>query len=189
MTVSREYGSGGHDFSTRLAETLGWALFDHELIHRSSALSGISVPTLIRIDEHGPGFLERLHTMQESARYFEGLREAIANAVSEPSVIVGRGGYMLIPSDIALHLRFVASSYDRIVRTMQEHWLAEGPARALVHEQDLARASFHRHYFRVDWGDPSLYHAVMNTSRITLDALVEIIANYLGARPSWPPTN
>jgi len=179
VTISREYGSGGHDLSTRLADTLGWARFDHELIHQSAALSGISVPTLIRIDEHGPGFLERLHTMQESARYFESLRDAIASATHEPSVIVGRGGYMLIPSDTALHLRFVAASRDRIMRTMQEHWLAEGAARALVHDQDLARASFHRHYFRVDWGDPTLYHAVMNTSRIALEALGELITGFV----------
>ena len=30
--------------------------------------------------------------MQESARYFEGLREAIAQAAETPSVVVGRGG-------------------------------------------------------------------------------------------------
>ena len=117
--------------------------------------------------------------MQESARYFEGLRKAIANATHAPSVIVGRGGYLLIPSERALHLRFVAASHDRIVRTMQEHWLAEGPARALVHEQDLARASFHRHFFRVDWGDPILYHAVLNASRIARDVLVEIVARFV----------
>lgn len=142
-------------------------------------MSGIAVPTLIRIDERGPGFLERLHTLQESARYFEGLREAVAQAARDPSVIVGRGGYMLLPSDTALHLRLVASRYDRIVRTMQEHWLAEGPARALVQDQDQARASFHRHYFRVDWSDPTLYHAVMNTSRIALDLLADIIAGFV----------
>jgi len=179
VTISREYGSGGHAFSARLANCLGWPCFDHELLHRSAAMSGIPVPRLIHIDERGPGFLERLHTMQESAKYFEGLREAITQAAREPSVIVGRGGYMLIPSDSALHLRFVATSYDRIMRTMQEHWLAESPARALVHDQDMARASFHRHYFRVDWGDPTLYHAVINTSRIALDPLANLIAGFV----------
>lgn len=179
VTISREYGSGGHEACGRLATALGWACVDHELLHESAALSGIPVPALVRIDEHGPGFLERLHTMQESARYFEGLREAIAHAAATPSVIVGRGGYMLVPSDTALHLRFVAATQDRIVRTMQEHWLAEGPARARVHEQDAARASFHRHYFHVDWSDPLLYHAVMNTSRIALEPLTEIMANFV----------
>ena len=42
-----------------------------------------------------------------------------------------------MPGDEALHLRFVAWTRDRVERTMQEHWLAEKPARALVHEQDL----------------------------------------------------
>ncbi len=117
--------------------------------------------------------------MQESARYFEGLREAIAQAAETPSVVVGRGGNMLMPGDEALHLRFVAWTRDRVERTMQEHWLAEKPARALVHEQDLARASFHRHYFRVDWGDPVLYHAVMNTSRFNIEAQLEMIAEFV----------
>ena len=45
--------------------------------------------------------------------------------------------------------------------------------------QDDARASFHRHYFRVDWNEPLLYHAVLNTSRIALELLNVIISGWL----------
>jgi len=180
VTISREYGSGGHAFSEMLANVLHWPRYDHELLHQSAALSGISVPALIHLDEHGPGFLERLHTLQDSAKYFEGLREAILrDAAASASIIVGRGGVMLLPSATTLHLRLVASVQDRVVRTMREHWLAEGPARAMVKTQDDARAAFHRHYFRVDWADPLLYHAVFNTSRIDLEPLTVMVAGCL----------
>ena len=106
ITVSREYGSGGHAFSGLLADALHWPWFDHDLLHQSAALSGIPLPALIRIDEHGPGFMERLHTLQESASYFEGLREAILrDAAASASIIVGRGGVMLLPQETTLHLR------------------------------------------------------------------------------------
>jgi len=179
VTISREFGAMGRELGEQLAAAMGWRCWDDELMHRSAALEGIPVPDLIRVDERGPGFLERLSRLQESARYFQGLKEAMEDATSSPSVIVGRGGNMLVPPDKALHLRLVAEFGDRLEWVMRHHWLSEGAARERISEQDALRAAFHRHYFRVDWADPLVYHAVFNVSRLAPSQVVRAVATFL----------
>jgi cytidylate kinase len=36
ITISREYGAGGGEVASRLAQALGWELLDHELLHRAA---------------------------------------------------------------------------------------------------------------------------------------------------------
>ncbi len=179
VTISREFGTLGQELGTQLSRLLGWQCWDDELMHRCASLEGIPVPELIRIDERGPGFLERLGRLQESARYFEGLKQAVEEAMASPSVIVGRGGNLLVPADQAFHLRLVADFADRLTHVMRHHWLSEQAARERIHEQDALRASFHRHFFRVDWSDPLLYHAVLNLSRFTGDQVATLLAAFL----------
>ncbi|MBI2302941.1 MAG: cytidylate kinase family protein, partial [Armatimonadetes bacterium] len=181
VTISRQFGAGGRELAELLATTLGWPLHDRDMLQQSGSLSGIALPELMRVDERGPEFLERLHLMQDSARYFEALREALVRAAGGPAILVGRGGNMLVPSDAALHLRLVADDADRVERVMRRRWLAAGAAEALMHEEDRHRADFHRHFFRADWSDPTLYHLTCSSSRLPLPGVATALSGFLGA--------
>ena len=185
LTISRQFGAGGSELGELLATRLGWPCWDRQILHQSGELEGITTPQLIRLDERGPEFLERLHILQDSARYFEGLQAALANAVSQgPAILVGRGANFLVPDEKALHLRLVADDTDRLQRVMRRRWLAAPAASALIRTEDLARAEFHRHFFRVDWADPTLYHVTCNSSRLPLDVITAAVGEYLGSSPA-----
>src|SRR5689334_12326990 len=43
ITISRMYGSGGSEVAERVAQTLGWALFDNAMIDAVAERSGLTV--------------------------------------------------------------------------------------------------------------------------------------------------
>ncbi len=180
VTISRQFGAGGAELGELLSAVLGWPTYDRQLLHQSGGLAGLALPALVHLDEHGPGFLERLRLLQGSASYFAGLRQAIAAAVEAgPAVLVGRGASFLVPGDAALHLRLVADDADRQERIMRRRWLAAAAAATLIRDEDRARAEFHRHFFGADGSEPTLYHLTLSSSRLPLTALADAIARYV----------
>src|SRR5437588_8399490 len=57
ITISREYGSGGGEIATRLAQRLGWQLIDHEVVVRVA---------------------QKLHVSEEEAEYHDECVESLA---------------------------------------------------------------------------------------------------------------
>src|SRR2546425_8434470 len=57
ITISREYGSGGGEIATRLAQRLGWQLIDHEVVVRVA---------------------QKLHVSEEEAEYHDERVESLA---------------------------------------------------------------------------------------------------------------
>jgi hypothetical protein len=60
ITISRLYGSCGSEVAERVAETLGWQLFDNEIIEAIAERSGLTRAEVSAQDEHVPSLVERL---------------------------------------------------------------------------------------------------------------------------------
>lgn len=91
-------------------------------------------------------------------------------------LIVGRGGQVLLkkhPS--ALHVQMVAPVSYRIEQVMAREGVDWRIAQNRVRASDRARADFLRRYRDADWLDPTLYHLVLNTSRISITTAVDLI--------------
>src|SRR5437870_9700775 len=65
ITISREYGSGGGEIATRLAQRLGWQLIDHEVVVRVAQKLHVS-------EEEAEEYDERVESL--AARIFKSLR-------------------------------------------------------------------------------------------------------------------
>lgn len=82
ITITREYGAGGGEVAQRLAQTLGWKLLDHELLHQAAQIEQVPDSELERLDEKavstGDCFRLRLPT-----RGVHGLAEAARHAAEE----------------------------------------------------------------------------------------------------------
>jgi CMP/dCMP kinase len=101
-------------------------------------------------------------------------------------LIVGRGSQMVLKDyPGVLSIRLEASLEMRIERARQ--YLKEErqsfypplenrrTAQELIAERDAASAAYVRHFYGVDWADPSLYHIVMNTSKFTIEKAAGMI--------------
>ncbi len=91
-------------------------------------------------------------------------------------IIIGRGG-MVVLKDFpkALHVRLFAPLEWRIQRLVQIENIPPEKARQKIIAEDKRRAEYLRHFYGVDWNDPSLYHLVLNVAALGIDATSQII--------------
>jgi cytidylate kinase len=45
----------------------------------------------------------------------------------------------------------------------------------VIETRDHASADYLLHYYKIDWADPSLYHLVINTARLSIELATELI--------------
>jgi CMP/dCMP kinase len=93
-------------------------------------------------------------------------------------VIVGRGSQVILKAlPGVLHVRIHAP-----LETRFEHIAASGNIhhfglRKEITEHDEAAADYVKRFYSVDWTDPTLYDLVINTSRLNVEAVVQIIVD------------
>jgi cytidylate kinase len=179
ITVSREYGAGGGEVAARLAGALGWDLLDHELLHRAAQLEHLPDPELEAIDEQAVSMADRFRLHPPHQRYLHGLSEAARQAAAQGSaVLVGRGSRHLVgDAPGAFHLRLVAPRDWRFRRMAEIDGLPHEQAKARGVKVDRARERFTRYFFGPTACQPCHYDLVVNTSRVPLDAVVDLVAS------------
>jgi cytidylate kinase len=185
ITISRQIGAGETTIAPAVAERLGWECIDNKILDREVEETGIKLPYVVHYDEHAPGLLESWRHPHEAEKYFYALKRIMEEYAARGNVvIVGRGGNFILKDHDALHFRLIADMPFRIERVMQVRWVNEGPAREIIRQNDHDRAAFVRHYFKADWDDPIHYHAVLNTSKLGIETIIERMV--AAARTRWP---
>lgn len=124
---------------------------------------GTRVAEVVDLDEANAMFLER---------------SAILAAHRQGNmVIVGRGGQVVLKEKHGtLHVRIEAPLDFRVEHVKEQENLSLAAARDLVMQRDQSAANYLKHFYKVDWSDPLLYHLVINTCRFELDAAACLIA-------------
>jgi len=182
ITFEREYGSGAGDIARKLAERLGWKLWDQALTDEIARLMDCSSRTVQEREERKDPLTYRLFRsfMRGS---FEGSLNAprlkmvdadcirkvaqqvvLAAADKGNAVIVGRGSaYHLYGHPDALHV-FVYAPFEEKVRRLQRMGKSEKEAIELVETVDHDRSEYIKKYFDVEWPARQYFHLMVNTS-------------------------
>jgi cytidylate kinase len=93
-------------------------------------------------------------------------------------VIIGRGGMMVLKDfPGALHVRLFAPLDWRVKRLSQLENIPPEKAKQKIIAEDKRRAEYLRHFYGVDWNDPSLYHMVLNVAALGIDLTAQIIVS------------
>ena len=199
ITVEREYGSGGALIARRLAEHLGWKLWDEELTAEIARIAKVDHKAASLCDERMDPLIYRLFRVfargsYERALPVEGvssrfdadqmvamLQEVIEDVASRGNcVIVGRGApYILRNHSDAFHV-FIYAPRDEKIRRIKTLGKTEKEAAQLVAEVDAERASFIRHYFGAEWPCRALYNAMIN-SKFGDEYVIEMILQHVDA--------
>lgn len=194
VTIDREFGSGGADIAKRLAEQLGWKLWDQRLTHDIARLAKCDHAQVAQREERmDPLYYRLLKSFMRGS--FEGnlgaqrlglldadvifrLTQRVVHAAAEEgnAVIVGRGGaFFLEDRADAFHVFIYAPYEDKVRRLIKTGTEPEEAAR-LVDSVDSDRADFIRKYFDKEWPNRHLYHLMIN-SRIGDEAVVRTVLN------------
>lgn len=176
ITISREMGSGGIPIVHQVAAELGYKLVDGDSIKDVASNYDLTDEALQQIDEKPPAFVEQLDRQIELGMnriQLIVLEEALKGNV----IIYGRGGQDLLPGiGSVFRVRVIAPFEERVERWAEREWIDPDLARSLVRKSDQQRAGFIKYYFDRDWDDPIEYDLVINTSRLSHDSAVKLIA-------------
>lgn len=195
ITVSRQYGSGGSEVASRLAEALGWRLVDNAFVERLATTLRATPAAARAVDEHVPTLAERLAdafaygasevvptTLDASLppteeRIAAITQQVIDEAVSQgPCVIVGRGAqsYLARRADV-VHVLCCAPHEVLVDRIVSRDGIARSEADAAVKARNKEREQYVRRHFNRAWLAPEHYDLVVNTASLGIDGAVEAI--------------
>jgi cytidylate kinase len=181
ITIEREYGSGAAAIAQKLADRLGWKLWDRDItcdIAKRLKCDVKSVeqreerldPTFYRLvkafmrgsyeDSLGAGNVELLDA-EHLAKLFENV--VLDISARGNCVIVGRGSpYFLRERDDVFSV-FLYAPYEEKLRRLAEVGKTQDEAEELIGRVDQERAAFVKKYYGRTWPQRDLYHMMLNT--------------------------
>jgi cytidylate kinase len=199
ITIEREFGSGADVIAKKVANRLGWKLWDQLLTDEIARRMDCERHLVVEHEEQrDPASYRLLKAFMRGS--FEGslnaprlklvdtdcVREVVQKIVMQvaevgESVIVGRGSaYYLGDRDDAFHV-FVYAPFQDKVRRLQSTGKDEKDAIELVETVDVQRAAFIKQYFDVDWPERHRFHLMVNSSMgedVAVETILETAAKF-----------
>ena len=196
ITITRQFGSGGHEIGKALANKLEIPFYDKELISLAAKQSGVSPEVFEDVDEraansllyslsvglysYGNGFSsmgdlpvnDRLYILQHKI-----IKEL---AEKENFVVVGRCADYVLRDNPNLVKVFIYAELDsRVKRAVERNDIDPARAKQAVIKADKARANYYSFYSGKKWGLADNYDLCINSTHISSEQAVEIIKNYI----------
>ena len=177
IVIGRQFGSGGHDIGKALAEKLGYAFYDQEIIKMTAGTTGYT-PEFIQKKEEmmTNSFLYDLvnqvyvYAQSDEEAPKDKIYEAESKVVRELAakgncVIVGRcSDYILRDNKNCLKVFFSAPIEIRMKRVMERLHLSEKEAKQKIQKEDKQRADNYRYYTGRIWGASANFDLTVNTA-------------------------
>lgn len=187
ITISREYGSGGHFIGEMLAKELGFAFYDKELISMVAAEGHFTEEFVARNEQKPASLLYRMimqdyeapldKSLSRDDALFVAQSRVIRRIASQGScVIVGRcADYILKDCPNAIHLFLYAGLPQKVKRVTEEYGISPGEAPGLIEETDRGRKEHYYRYTGQLWGDARNYLATFDTGRVGCSEIVDFV--------------
>lgn len=205
VTLSAAYGAGGSAIGPHLAQRLGVPFVDRAIAAGMADRLGLTESEAEKLDEDVERGLDRiLSNLAPVADFYgdvdpallqrSGHHEAAAEVIREVAatgrgVILGRAGAVVLrDDDRALHVRLTGPLEARIEQAMRLESIGRRDAERRAKKTDRAREAYVKRYYNCDARDPELYDIVLDSTRLGIDACVEILATACGAGPTPPST-
>lgn len=181
VTVSRQKGSRGSYFASRLAERLGYQRLHREVIDTICETSGYRKRVIESIDDKFRGELalmvESMVTGQtvDHADYFRHLYNVVLSMSRLGGVVlVGRGGNFILGPRRGFHIRFIAPREKRIENLVNYNEVAPDEAGKIIDSSDADRREFIKKLFNADIDNPHHYDIVLNAAYMDVEEMLDV---------------
>lgn len=200
ITIGRQFGSGGRELGQKLAETFGIEYYDKNLLLEAAKSAGVDPDFFLRSDEKFPSFVSGamsfnmgyspLPWYNESAISDDSIYRKLSDVMSSIAdrtscVFVGRSADYVLRNHPAPRINiFVHSSMDDCVKRIMKRGdkLTPAAARSMAEKTNKLRANYYNFYTEKRWGDAATYDLTINSSLLSMDAIVNLIADYIRLR-------
>lgn len=198
ITITRQYGSGGHDIGSLLANKLDIPFYDKELITIAAKEKGVSPEIFEQADEkptnsllyalslglydYGNGFNTTMGNMPINDELYI-LQHKIIKEMAQMQnfVVVGRcADYVLRDNPNVVKVFIYADIESRIKRVLARHDdIDPAKAKQAVLKVDKVRSNYYCFYSGQKWGQPENYDLCINSSHLTTEQAVDVIMDYI----------
>lgn len=196
ITIGREFGSGGREFGKRLAEELGIAYYDREIMEEISKRTQLAESYIHHIVEGAPGVYypitvgKTLHgaepdylLRQYTSVYAEQANTIRGMAAKSDCVIVGRCADYILREQNPLRIFVYADMESKLRRcrekSHEDDALTDKQLARKIRHVDRSRARYYEYYTGRKWGERVNYDLMVNTSAMSVKAAVHSLAEML----------
>ena len=188
ITISREFGAGGHTIGKRVAQELGIEFYDRDIVRETAKASGFD-PELIENEGEDVSRADSiLKTIcSASSLQFHDTQEVIHDvqqaiivqlAKKGPCVILGRcADEILREAGIdSLNVFIHADDIHRAVRVSEMLGTTNATEiQKVMAKKDNSRHTYYTHYTGKKWGDCHNYHLALDSGILGADTCVKLI--------------
>lgn len=194
VAIEREYGSGGREIASKVAERLGVKCYGKEILMLAAKESGIPPQRLEQIEEStndtvwdsmlainkmmlggANGFSEKSELAVLEAKIIQKIADR------ESCVFLGRGaGFLLGDKKDTLSI-FIHADYEfRKNHAVENYGIDESDADKMMKLIDKRRSNYYSAFRKMLWGEKEGYDLVLNSGKLGIDKCVDIIVNAFG---------
>ena len=188
ITISRQFGSGGHSIAKSVAERMGIAFYDNQLITEVAKQSGLSEEFIRENEEyasHSSSFLYQL-AMSTAGTYgypsiYQKLYEAQTKVIQDiaeqaPCVIVGRcADFILRERKDCLHVFIHADNEHRAKHILEKYGPTDKSTAQRIKDKDNRRRNYYRFHTDREWGVAANYHLSLDSGALGEELCAQII--------------
>lgn len=195
ITISREFGSGGRELGKRLADALGYAYYDREILTLLAEQTALDERYLEHLlEESSPQSLFPITVGQtfavlptyltdHSTVLFQQQTTLIKTlAAQSHCVIVGRNADIILRDHAPLRLFVHAEMAARIARCRKRETEAvmrsDKDYEKKIRQVDKNRAKTHDILATYEWGDRRGYDLCINTTGLTIENIIPALKSY-----------
>ncbi|WP_459934285.1 DUF6198 family protein [Fundidesulfovibrio butyratiphilus] len=176
VTISREYGSGGHGIGQEIAKKLGIAFYDKELINITAEQSGFTEEYIRENEQKLAGTLLDELYRQNYAYVKDKLppsdvlfltQSKILRDISSkgPCVIVGRcANFVLKENPHCFNVFIHANEAYRKSKIIKEYGVSASVSSKELEKLDRERANYCLEYTGEEWRNSAKYHVTIDSS-------------------------
>jgi len=185
ITISREYGAGGHSIGKRVAQELGIGFYDRDIIRGAVKESGLDAGVIEHEEEEisradaiwrmitPAAYTDRRETIHEIER-----KVILMLAKKGPCVILGRCADAILEEfDVeSLNVFIYADAIHRAVR-VSELIESKNPndIQKAMKKTDSARKNYYQQFTGKRWGDTRNFNLSLDSGTLGYDACVRLI--------------
>lgn len=193
ITISREFGSGGRELGKRMADIIGCAYYDKEIIAaiaKDSNLDEGYIESLMATPRFraypitiGRTFSHPYFTQQNEIKLFLSRQRVLKSLVDQGDcIIMGQGADYTLREYKSLNLFVYATMESKLCRCKErapkDENLSDKELKRKILQIDVERAKQYKMLTDSKWGQKENYHLCINTTGMEIKTLAPLIAEY-----------
>lgn len=193
ITISRQFGTGGHEIGAELARRLGVKLLDKQILNEVASRMKSVEDAVEKIEARNPlwrdDFTNFYRTYMANAEYngqeqeqtsrklFKAQADAIRRIADEEScIIIGRCGFDIFADHPNALKIFIHSTIDvRKRRIAEKYDISESDAAAMIVDNDYSRELYTKTFTGRDWKDATNYDISLDVRKFGVNGAVDFL--------------